>query len=92
MWRLPPIYRFIYSFTEIGGLTWVLATAPEGYKSTAMATLMSARMSGALLGTPVGGVLFDLIGWVYTNCVCALILIVPIFVFSSTLLQETSSS
>ena len=78
---------FVYAFTEIGGLTWVLATAPEGKKSTAMATLMSARMAGALLGTPVGGVLFDLIGWIATNIVCALILIIPLAFFSSTLLQ-----
>ena len=41
---------FVYSFSEIGALTWVLLTAPDGKRTTAVATLTSARVIGALIG------------------------------------------
>lgn len=40
----------VYSFTEIGGLAWILMEAPEGGKSKAMAAMMTARMIGGLVG------------------------------------------
>lgn len=40
----------LYSFSEIGGLAWILSISPDGSKGWTMAAMMSARMSGALLG------------------------------------------
>ena len=68
----------VYAFTEVGALTWVLNTAPPGYKVKALATLVGARTVGALFGTPIGGFLFDFIGWVLTNLVGALLILAPL--------------
>ncbi|KAL1527824.1 hypothetical protein AB1Y20_009206 [Prymnesium parvum] len=77
----------VYSFTEIGGLAWILMEAPEGGKSKAMAAMMTARMIGGLVGTPLGGILFDLIGWAPTNLACTLLLLIPSAMFYKTLAQ-----
>lgn len=68
----------VYALSEIGALSWVLATAPSGQKIAAMAVLVSSRTLGMMLGTPVGGILFDLMGWSLTNVAGALILLVPL--------------
>ena len=71
----------VYAFSEVGALSWVLYTAPKGQKVPAMAALMTSRMMGALFGTPVGGILFDLIGWPLTNIVGGISLLVPLAFF-----------
>ena len=71
----------VYAFSEVGALSWVLYTAPKGQKVGAMAALMTARMMGAMLGTPVGGILFDFFGWPLTNVIGALSLITPLLLF-----------
>ena len=78
----------IYAFSEIGSLTWVLLMAPSGQKVAAMGTMIASRGIGTALGQPVGGVLFDLIGWVPTNVVCAIGLCIPLFVFRDDLLAS----
>ena len=81
----------IYAFAEVGALTWVLYTASPGQKVPAMAALTSARTLGAMLGTPVGGVLFDLIGWELTNFVGGLLLVAPLIVFGKDVVQPIKS-
>jgi len=69
----------VYAFSEVGALTWVLYTAPPGKKTSAIGALTAARMMGGLLGTPVGGILFDVIGWVPTNILGGILLILPLY-------------
>jgi MFS transporter, DHA1 family, inner membrane transport protein len=78
---------FIYSFTEVGGLSWVLLTAPSGKKATATAAMFSARMIGSLLGTPIGGILFDLVGWTWTNLFGTALLLLPLTLFMPVLME-----
>lgn len=52
-----------YALSEMGALSWVLSTAPSGQKVGALAILVSSRSTGMMLGPPLGGGLFDLIGW-----------------------------
>ena len=73
----------VYAVSEVGALSWVLLTAATGQKVGAMATLVSSRAIGSMLGTPVGGILFDLIGWSLTNIVGSAILFVPLVIFRS---------
>lgn len=75
----------VYAFSEIGALSWVLLAAKPGEKVGAVAILVSSRAMGSMLGTPVGGVLFDLMGWSLTNIAGALILLVPLVMFSTDL-------
>lgn len=74
----------IYAFTEVGGLAWVLAAAPPGQKAGAMAALMAARSMGMILGPPLGGILFDFIGFSWTCFSGALLFLVPLGMFMST--------
>jgi len=71
----------VYAFSEIGALTWTLYATPAGHKTAAMAALTAARMMGGMFGAPVGGILFDLMGWAPTNIVGGLLLIAPVFAF-----------
>ena len=71
----------IYAFSEVGALTWVLYITPQGEKVPAVAALAGSRVLGGMLGTPLGGVLFDLIGWAPTNIVGGLLLVIPPFFF-----------
>jgi len=59
----------------------VLYTAAPGKKTSALAALTASRMLGSMLGTPVGGVLFDLIDWAPANILGGLTLLLPLIAF-----------
>jgi len=78
----------VYAFSEVGALTWVLYMAAPGKKTTAIGALTASRMMGGLLGTPVGGILFDLVGWVPTNIIGGLLLLAPVYFVYDAVVQR----
>lgn len=81
----------VYAFSEVGALAWVLLAAPSGHKVEAMGVLVSSRALGAMLGTPVGGLLFDFVGWSPTNAIGALILFAPLAVYRNDFFNAPES-
>ena len=54
--------RLLISYGALPAGQLVVLVAPPGQKSHAVAALVAARSTGMIIGPPVGGVLFDLIG------------------------------
>ena len=75
-----------YALAEIGGMAFVLSSAPPGKKVAAFGVLVGSRSVGSLIGPPLGGGLFNTCGFSLTMLISALLLLGPLMAVSGELL------